>query len=270
MLQKICFSDLPLLTHDIIENVVKLIVAGAEVVELMMDGDKWDDMEELFPSLTEELKALPVRYTIHPPAWDINITSENKAIREASFHEYRKAIEFASMINAQHVVIHPGFCFCPQFDKELGKKRAKQYIHELCDIAKPLNVSLAIENVGYNGSSLFTKEEYEHFLDDVDETAGYLIDVGHANLNGWDIASTIINVKDRLFALHLHDNAATGDDHLAIGEGTIDWPSIFNAIADENIDCQLILEYAPATDLQVLTAGKAVILNELASRSKVG
>ncbi|CAM5593366.1 Xylose isomerase OS=Lysinibacillus sphaericus OX=1421 GN=LS41612_14055 PE=4 SV=1 [Lysinibacillus sphaericus] len=195
MLEQICFSDLPLLTHDIIGNVEKLIAAGAEVVELMMDGDKWGDMEGLFPTLAKELKALPVRYSIHPPAWDINITSENKAIREASFHEYRKAIEFASMINAQHVVIHPGFCFCSQFNKELGKKRAKQYIHELCAIAKPLNVSLAIENVGYNGTSLFTKDEFEHFLDDVDEIAGYLIDVGHANLNGWDITSTILNVK---------------------------------------------------------------------------
>ncbi|CAM5190912.1 Xylose isomerase OS=Lysinibacillus sphaericus OX=1421 GN=LS41612_14055 PE=4 SV=1 [Lysinibacillus sphaericus] len=47
-------------------------------------------------------------------------------------------------------------------------------------------------------------------------------------------------------------------------------PSIFNVIAQENIDCQLILEYAPAIDLQLLADGKALILNELANRAKVG
>ena len=267
---KVCYSDLVLITNEIIENVEKLIQHGADVVELLMDGDKWDEMEALFPSLVEQLHTLDVAYTVHPPAWDINLTSENKAIREASFLEYKKAIEFASKIHAHHVVIHPGFCFAPSFDKELGKQRAKMYIHQLCEIAKPLNVTLAIENVGYNGTSLFTQEEYVHFLDDVDSSAKYLIDIGHANLNGWDIASTIYHVKDRLVGLHIHDNDGNGDQHLPIGEGTVDWDSIFDVLRTEQVVCELVLEYAPGTDLKLLQQGKERLVNELSNTGKVG
>lgn len=267
---KICYSDLVLITNEIVENVKKLIQHGADVVELLMDGDKWDEMEGLFPALTEQLRALDVAYTVHPPAWDINLTSENKAIREASFLEYKKAIEFAGRIQAHHVVIHPGFCFAPPFDKELGKRRAKMYIQQLCEIAKPLNVTLAIENVGYNGTSLFTQEEYEHFLDDVDSSAKYLLDIGHANLNGWDIASVIYHVKDRLAGLHVHDNDGHGDQHLPIGEGTVEWASIFEVLRTEQIVCELVLEYAPGTDLSLLQKGKERLVNELSTIQKAG
>lgn len=267
---KICYSDLVLITNEIVENVKKLIQHGADAVELLMDGDKWDEMEALFPALTEQLRALDVAYTVHPPAWDINLTSENKAIREASFLEYKKAVEFAGRIQAHHVVIHPGFCLAPPFDKEVGKRRAKMYIQQLCEIAKPLNVTLAIENVGYSGTSLFTQEEYEHFLDDVDSSAKYLLDIGHANLNGWDIASVIYQVKDRLAGLHVHDNDGHGDQHLPIGEGTVEWASIFEVLRTEQIVCELVLEYAPGTDLSLLQKGKERLVNELSTTQKAG
>lgn len=258
-----CYSDLPLITGDICENITQLIAHGADKVELLMDGDKWDGMEALFAELAPKLRALPVGYTLHPPAWDMNLTSENKAIREASFSEYKKAIQFANMIGADHVVIHPGFCFSPVFDKKLAQARAKQYIEQLCAIAKPLQVQLVIENVGYNGSSLFTQEEFTRFLDTIDETAGYLLDIGHAHLNQWDIPKLIRDTKERLFALHVHDNNGTEDEHLPIGEGTIQWEEVFAAMRDVSHDCQIVLEYAPNTPLEKLREGKELLARKI-------
>ncbi|WP_156290561.1 sugar phosphate isomerase/epimerase family protein [Oceanobacillus salinisoli] len=252
----IIYSDLPLLNEDIMENIKQLMEHGADKIELMIDGEKWNDMEMLFEKIATQLKDLPVSFTIHPPAWDINLTSENKAIREASFHEYKKAIKFAGMIGASHVVIHPGFCFSPVFNKELAQQRAKAYMNQLCEIAKPLGVRLAIENVGYNGSAILTEEEFVEFLEDVDETAGYLIDIGHAQLDGWNVPNVIKIIKDRLIALHIHDNMAASDDHLPIGEGKMDWQAIMDVLNQEEIDCELILEYAPGTSLEALRTGK--------------
>lgn len=263
MKKQICYSDLALLSNDLFDNIDQLIKHGADKVELLMDGQEWNEMEDLFETLVPKLQSLPVDYTIHPPAWDINLTSENRATRETAFSEYKKAIEFAGMIGASHVVIHPGFCFSPVFNKQTAQQRAAHYINELCQVAKPLNVKLAIENVGYNGSSLFTQEEYTNFLRDIDETAGFLIDTGHANLNNWDIPRLIKETKDRLLALHIHDNDGTGDDHLAIGEGTIDWKSVFTAINEYASHCELILEYAPNTPLEKLQPGKDLLLSEI-------
>lgn len=253
---KVTYSDLILLNNDVIENVKQLIEYGADKVELMMDGEKWNQMEESFPVLAEQLKEFDIEYSIHPPAWDINLTSENKAIRTASFNEYKKAITFASMIQASHVVIHPGFCYSPIFSKEQAKKRAINDIKQLCEIAESLQVRLAIENVGYNGTSLYTEEEFIHCLDGVSETAGYLIDVGHAQLNGWNVSKMIYRVKDRLFGLHLHDNGGAEDDHRPISEGVLEWDKIISVLNEEQICCDLILEYAPQTPLEKLKLGK--------------
>lgn len=265
MNKKIGYSDLALLTQPVEENIEKLIEHGADEIELLMDGIKWDDMDEQIKNIKKLYNEheRQLTFTIHPPAWDINLTSENKAIRQVSFEEYKRAIEFASDLEAKHVVIHPGFCFSPAFDKQIAQKRAKDYIADLCKIAKPLGVELAIENVGYKGTSIFTQQEYTEFLNDLDETATYLIDTGHAHLNHWNIPEMIRTVKTRLHSLHLHDNSANSDEHLPIGEGTLNWKLIFEALSEIEGKCNLILEYAPGTELHKYEEGKALIKQKM-------
>lgn len=269
MKKNICYSDLILLSNNLLENANELIKHGADKIELLMDGQEWNDMEDLFQELASKFRSLPVGFSIHPPAWDINLTSENRAIREASFSEYKKAILFANMIGASHVVIHPGFCYSSVFNKQIAQHRSATYINELCIIAKELNVKLAIENVGYNGSSIFTQSEYTNFLNDLDETAVFLIDTGHAHLNNWDIPKLIKDTKDRLYAMHIHDNDGTGDDHLPIGEGTIAWKEVYAAINEFAPNCELILEYAINTSLEKLREGKDLLQTQI-SMNKMG
>ena len=66
-------------------------------------------------------------------------------------------------------------------------------------------------------------DEYACALDGIDETVGYLIDVGHANINGWDVPTLIRRVAPRLYGLHIHDNNGNSDQHLPIGDGTMEW-----------------------------------------------
>ncbi len=263
MNKEICYSDLILLTQPVEKNVDALIEYGADKIEILMDGIEWDEVDDKIAKMRGMLKNYGVGYTVHPTAWDTNLTSENKAIRQASFNEYKKAIEFAHDIEAEHVVIHPGFCFSPVFDKKTAQKRAEEYINELCRVAAPLGVRLAVENVGYNGSSIFTQEEYVRFLDHIDDTAGYLIDTGHAHLNQWDVAEMIRQVQQRLISLHLHDNSGKGDEHLPVGKGTINWNPIFEELNKIKAPCQLILEYAPNTDLEELKRDKERLQVEL-------
>ncbi|GEB34482.1 MULTISPECIES: sugar phosphate isomerase/epimerase family protein [Brevibacillus] len=263
MKKEICYSDLALLTQPIEANIELLLEHGADKIELLMDGLQWDAMDDQIARMSKVLPQYNAGYTVHPPAWDTSLTSENKAIREASFSEYAKAIQFAHNIGAEHVVIHPGFCFSPVFDKEIAQMRAADAIHRLCKIAAPLGVKLAVENVGYKGASIFSEAEFAAFLDGMDSVAGYLLDTGHAYLNDWDIPALIRSISHRLLAVHLHDNYATGDDHLPIGEGGISWEPVFATLAQTAPDCQLILEYAPGTELVKLQQGKSVLLERL-------
>ncbi|MFC7395332.1 sugar phosphate isomerase/epimerase family protein [Scopulibacillus cellulosilyticus] len=262
MNKDICYSDLILLTNNVEKNINQLVNYGADKVELLMDGLEWDEMDKQIEKMKKAVKHYKVKFTVHPPAWDTNLTSENKAIRETSFEEYKKSILFAHEIEAEHVVIHPGFCFSPIFDKAIARKRAEEYIGRLCQISKPLGVKLAVENVGYNGTSIFTEDQFVKFLNTLDNYAGYLIDTGHAHVNQWNIPRMIRYTNSRLLGLHIHDNSGASDEHLPIGEGTVDWTPIFDELRKTNQSCQLILEYAPGTELEKLRIGKQLVLEK--------
>ncbi|MEA4846847.1 MAG: sugar phosphate isomerase/epimerase family protein [Clostridiaceae bacterium] len=262
MKKTVSYSDLLLIRgegFDVIENIKTLRQYGADSVELMMDGVYWDRMDERIEELSNTLASLPMFFSIHPPAWDTNLTSENKAIREATFLEYRKAIYFAHNICAKYVVIHPGFVYCPVSDKRLAARRSRAAVYELNKIAGPLGVKLAVENVGSLENAIFNMDEYIDFLNGTDDNIGYLIDTGHAHLNGWDIARLIEGTSKRLLALHLHDNDGAGDQHLPLETGKINWQPVYRVLKELVSDCQLVLEYKSGTPVEKLPEGKELL-----------
>jgi sugar phosphate isomerase/epimerase len=117
--------------------------------------------------------------------------------------------------------------------------------------------------VGYSGTSLFSEHEYITFGEQF-ESAGYLVDTGHANLNGWNLAALLEQTKPRLTGIHLHDNQGDEDRHLPVGEGSIPWLDVFPLLG--GLRCPLILEYAPGTPLAALAASRACIERETRRR----
>ncbi|MCB8814783.1 sugar phosphate isomerase/epimerase family protein [Desulfosporosinus shakirovi] len=267
MMEKlIAYSDSNLLNSDPVENVEQLIEHGAGAIELLMDGCFWEDPDPQIVKLVEILTKYKVDYSLHPPVWDINLTSENKGIREASFSEHKKAIQFAPLLKAKYVAIHPGFTYSPVFSKSEAKKRAREALSRLNEVARPLGVKLAVENVGYHGTSIFTCEEFVEFVTGFDDTIGYLIDTGHAFLNHWDIPELIRQTQTRLLAIHLHDNGGTSDDHLVVGQGLIDWNPIYESLRNTALDFKLVLEYRQGTALADLQSSKEMIKKNLRLR----
>lgn len=256
----ICYSELILLGGPVIDNVKKLMSSGSQRIELMMDGAGWDDVNGTWSKLAIELPKTGASFSVHPAAWDTNLTSQTKVLRDATLQLHKDTILFASKIGAEQVVLHPGFSYSPAFDKKTAQRQAREATEELIEVAKPLGIRLAFENVGYNGSCLYTYDEFAAALDGLDDTVGYLIDTGHANINGWDIAKLIDKLSDRLYALHIHDNNGISDQHLPIYDGNIKWQPIFDNIKKMRDDFELILEYAPSIPLERLTEGKAILL----------
>lgn len=259
-MHRISYSELIVLGGDIVENMKTLIEHGAQHVELMMDGGAWDAWGGQYTELIAQLKRLPLTYTLHPAAWDINLTAEMRILREAAYRHHLDALRMAAELGASQLVLHPGFSTSPAFSKPQARQRAADTTGRLAVEAKALGVVLAFENVGYNGQSLYTQQEFEHALDSIDAQVSYLIDLGHAHINGWDLPGLIRKLRPRLCGLHIHDNDGLRDQHLPIGKGTIDWQPVFAEMrAIANPDCEFILEYAPAQPLESLLAGKEIL-----------
>lgn len=79
------------------------------------------------------------------------------------------------------------------------------------------------------------------------EVVGVCYDSGHGNIQSNGLNSLMI-VKERLVALHLHDNHGwqddgdNGDEHMLPFAGTIDWESLASVIADSSYDGIVTLE----------------------------
>jgi len=248
-------SDLILSGEDKESTLNKIFDIGVECVEITMDGDIWEDYEKTALSIKNAIKNFKISNTIHPPVWDVNLSSENLVIQQAGIDVHLKAFTLANAINSKYVVIHPGFIRSRGCKVEQAIRRSKSAIEMLINATETINLPIAIENVGYNGSSLFTMEEYITFVSTFNrDNVGYLIDTGHAKLNNWDIPMLLDLVGNKLLGMHIHDNHGEHDEHLPVGDGHIDWVKIWDKLKSIDFDHQvyLTLEYAPGISIDRL------------------
>lgn len=260
---RVYYSELCLIGGSVESNIDKLIDHGAENVELMLDGEGWNDFHLKMDEMASMLLKKNISYSVHVPVWDVNLTSECAHLRNAVLESYKSAITFAARINARHVVLHTGWCSDPHFSKELGRKRAKAALGKLADFNEAYDQLLLVENVGSPAASLFTERQFIDFLEDFPDNVGYVVDIGHAHINKWRIDSLLHELGDKLFALHLHDNDGQRDEHAPIGQGNIDWKIVLDAAAGTGRDLGLVLEYNIGTDLRSLTLGKSFLKNNI-------
>lgn len=261
---RFAFSDLPLYGKEPGHNIRELYWAGARGVEILMDGPAWHKPRQAAASLKTALAACPVEVSIHPATVAINLAHQDETIRKVSRQAHLDALELARELGARHVVVHPGFRSSPDFPLYSAWRHASEAVEELSQIALREGLLLGLENVGYNETSLFNQEEYIFFVEQFDpQCAGYLIDTGHAHLDGWNLPDLIKQAQPRLVAMHLHDNRGDGDSHLPVGEGTIPWTAIWPRIAACGERSPLILEYEPGTPLETLAASRDLIQREI-------
>ncbi|WP_121616477.1 sugar phosphate isomerase/epimerase family protein [Virgibacillus halodenitrificans] len=261
MTREIFYSGLVQLEKPVKTNLQAFADYGADGVELFLDGPQWNDKEARFSNVKTYLNSYPFTYSVHGPMFDLNLTSENAAVRQTALNELKKTIEIAAEIQAHHVIIDPGICMFQIFDKHQAQRRALEAIRELQQHAKQYRQPIAIENIGHNGTELFNQEEFCHLLDHFPdkEMLGLVLDTGHANLNNWDIPEVIEATKDQLLAIHLNDNDGHTDNHLAIGDGNINWKPIFKKLQQLPEKCRFILEYNTVMPYEKLQEGKKLL-----------
>lgn len=255
----ISYSDLCLLGEQLEHNLQKLLEQGSSHLELMMDGAAWDSFEQRQEKILSVIRSFPVTCSLHTPCWDVNMAAENRHVREAGLQSALDALEFAAQLGCTHLVVHPGFCQTRVFDRPKAQHHARQALEALCRRAQGAGVRLAVENVGFGGTCLYNYSEFSSLLDGLGCEVGYLLDVGHAILNGWDPVAATRDLADRLLALHLHDNDGVTDNHLPIGQGIIPWDALWEEVARLPHSVNLILEYNFGTPLEQLAKDKHML-----------
>lgn len=144
---------------------------------------------------------------------------------------YKNDIKICHENNIPMVVMHiTSKSEAPMYN-ETGLKRIK----EVCDYAKTLNIKVAFENTKIKGYQEYIIENINNL------NVGICFDSGHCHAHFKD-EFDFNKFKNRIFAVHLHDNDQSDDQHLLPFDGTIDWNKTIKKLKDNNYNGPITLE----------------------------
>jgi sugar phosphate isomerase/epimerase len=228
--------------------------------EIAIKGSELDAIDkDLLKRVRETLAATAIRPTVHAPFFDLNPGALDPMIRQVTFQRFCQTLHLAEQLNAHLMVIHPGVdkWRYPNLEKT-WIALAMEFFVPLVEMAAACNCRLALENI-YEESP----ETLVHLVNGLDSSwFGHCFDVGHWHLFGkTPMASWLEAISPRLLHLHLHDNSGQADDHLPVGEGTIDFTPLQTILHRLSTRPSITLEAHSCEDLmRSLKQAKRLVL----------
>lgn len=207
--------------------------------------DRFTPME--YQKIADEFQASNRTITLHAPFMGLSPGSSDPGIRTITKKRLNQTLALVSIFKPLSVVCHSGF----------------DAWHVGSDKKKWLEQSLEIwqwfaGEITTRGSRLMMENVHERNPDELrmllhplkDLGVGWCLDVGHhfafgqGSLREWfDI------LLPYLGQIHLHDNMGSGDDHLALGKGKINFPWLLGELARWGISPIMTIEAHNEADI---------------------
>lgn len=212
---------------------------------------------------------------------DINPAAITPERRSAGAEMVRRAIETAAALHCRILCLHPGVVAELSSLERHGKpyettrrdraqlrrdgwRRAVDSIAGWAELAQRSGLTIAVENEVH---TRFTAAPRAEDLAAMIEAIGrpnvkVNFDTGHAFI-GAGLHQELNALRPHIAHVHLNDNATKRSDHLPIGEGAVDFPSISTFLA--NVDGILSLEiYAPDRPVEAILQSRDYLREVLA------
>ncbi|HOV86758.1 MAG TPA: sugar phosphate isomerase/epimerase family protein [Syntrophobacteraceae bacterium] len=191
-------------------------------------------------AVVSQLRREGCRITLHGPFWDLSPGSVDPLIRRASRRRLQQFFDVVDSFRPIQVVCHTGFD--PRHHgghRSLWLDESLTVWEILVRRGEDLQVPLLLENVWEYGpdlhKELFGRIPSPYF--------GFCLDVGHQHsFSRTPLTAWLDELQDRLREVHLHDNDGSGDAHLPIGDGTIDFVGLFRFLGSRGMKPVLTLE----------------------------
>lgn len=178
--------------------------------------------------LVRRVRAAGSELSLHAPVADVNLMSPHPWMRVVAEGEIAATLELAAQLGASTVTFHIGYrplagvAHDPPWDEALAAAR------RLTKKAARLGVALSLENdPKLPGAYLWDLARFAEVVAELGLPG--TLDLGHAWIShGPDALAHLPGLVPHLKVVHLHDNRGACDEHLALGEGTVDvaraWP----------------------------------------------
>ena len=228
------------------DEIKKAAGLGFDYFELSMDPPEghWSRIREEKNRITATLEDTDMPVICHLPCF-VYTPDLTPAIRQASLDEMKHSLDAAAELRAEKVVLHPGYITgLGVFAMDAARTYAHEGLTAIVSHADALNLLLCFENM-FPAYHLFY--EPEPFEDLFREFPGMkmTLDAGHANIGDPEqtrLAQFVSRLGPHIGHVHVSDNFGKRDDHLAVGKGNIDFPSLVSALKQAGYDDTITLE----------------------------
>ncbi len=215
--------------------------------EIMASFDDMDFENELVDILPEILH--------HQISWHCPVKLAEYSAPKGS-PEYEDAMKqlktikrFCKMTHSDHYVMRFNNCVVDPAKKDDMLFNALEMYQDIVDLFDKSGCRVYVENSGTvdEGTMLLDQDEFTLIVKEYDMDV--LVDIGHAHANGWNITKLVEDLKDQIWAYHLHNNDGKHDTHNRIHDGTIDYDNMLNFLAEQTPGAEWVLEYENPDDL---------------------
>lgn len=229
------------------EGAVRAIAeAGFDAVDYSLYGITQNDdhpvwgqeYKTLAKTLSETAKAAGVRFAQAHAPFPSAITGDD-CFNARILEKLKRSIEFAGLLGAEVICVHP-----ITFENDVRRETEEniKLYRTLAPYARDAGVKIGVENMFwvdersdyYRPGACGTAERMIDIYDRLDrDVFTCLLDIGHCGLGGEKPDEFIRKLgKDRLGALHVHDNDNKTDQHTIPFSRNIDWNAVTKALHD--------------------------------------
>ncbi len=171
----------------------------------------------LFDNYLEWYRSSGRTTSLHGVFIDVNPASGDPLFRELSEKRCVQSMETAKAVGAVNVVFHSScFPFLRGGYLENWADLCADFYQRLAD---SFDMKIFIEN-----SFDIDPEPIKQLMKRIsDPRIGVCLDIGHVNYSRISLKQWFEELGEWTGYLHLSDNGGTYDDHLPLGQGTVDW-----------------------------------------------
>ncbi|MDP6458612.1 MAG: sugar phosphate isomerase/epimerase family protein [Candidatus Bathyarchaeota archaeon] len=227
-----------------LEEVMPLILgAPTKFIELMDTGPHALSRSRV-EAILEIKEAHGLEYAVHSPYTDVNIGANDPYVRETILERLESSIKYASDLGADRWIFHPGNTTALEWALPKGTAWSIniESVRRLVEYAKTLGVRAMIENLPEPFPFLMKSvEEFRRFYNQVGFKPPMVLDIAHAHIRGEEL-EFIRRFGDRIAHVHASDNQGDRDTHLRIGDGTVDWGKVMEALRESHFDGWVTIE----------------------------
>ncbi len=209
------------------QGYLKVFLANRLRPEIGVDGEAMDRYDRrTFARIGREFARAGIELTLHGPFLNLVAGAVDQRILRATRQRLDRFAELMPYLGPKGVVVHPEYD--PRrhiFYRDYWVETTVASFEPLAGVCRTEGIILSLENT------------YEQTPDILVELlsrlpgAGFCLDPGHVvSFAGTPLTLWLDALGTRVTHLHLHDNDGSSDQHLPVGQGTIDFQSVFRRL----------------------------------------